>query len=151
MGDIMTHKIAQDGAKLAPRWPQEAPRWRQECACARAFVGPRRGAWPQEAPREGQDGPNKSLKSLGKIKIFAYGWRNDPQDSPRWRQVGIKMASMAPRWPQDGTRWPKVAPRWPQAGPKRTRNGPRWSNTAPRMRVHMRTVGGASRGHLEPC
>ena len=66
---------------MAPRWPQIAPIWL-----------------------------SKSLKTLGKINIFALG----PHLGPKKPHDGPRLPKMAPRWLHEDPRWPQDGPRSPQ-------------------------------------
>ena len=124
-----THKIpdmAQDGPKIAPKWPQDGPK--TAAGRPQTGVSPGRGAnfatsamQPQiHSPR----GPKVALRRL-----------RTAQDQPRWAQDGPKMA-------QDGPRRPKMAPRGPQAEPSsalsRAKSRATWGN-----RLFHSHVGGA--------
>ena len=89
-------KLAQDGPKMAFRWPQHGHKMAQD--------GPR---WPQ-------DGSNMDPR-----------WPKVAQDSPKWARQGPKKpnngSKMALRWHRKAPRGPKMAPkrpmmasRWPQ-------------------------------------
>ena len=76
-------KIAQDGAKLAPRCPRSPGRPQK---------------WPQEAPKRPQDGPEVAPGS-------PQDGPNRPQDgpkmAPRWHKMAQGGPKMAPSWPQE--------------------------------------------------
>ena len=78
--------MAQDGPKLAPRWPQEAPKRHRD------FMN------------------FFSLPEFMKIWVARKAPR-EPQDGPRWPQDGAKMAQAGPKMTP---RWLEMAPSWPQ-------------------------------------
>ena len=135
--------MAQDGPKMAPRWPQDGPkmvyndgRWAKIAEDGQTSGGKNihheSTMWPQEgqtraqeAAKCPQDGPKMRP---GGPKMAQDG----PKTGPRWPQDGPQVA---PRWPQDGPRWPKLAPRCSQAvprWPKMAPGGPRSSPEAPK-------------------
>ena len=63
------------------------------------------------------------------------------EDSPRWRQVGAKMAwpqdspKMAPRCAQTAPGRPKMTPRWPQDDPSWSQHGPIMALKAPKTKL----------------
>ena len=82
--------LAQDGPKVAPRWPQMAP------------------TWPKMAPRWFKIAPRWPQDSLRCSRMASKS-----------HQDGHKMAQDATRRPQDRPRRHKMAPRSPQNCPTR--------------------------------
>ena len=92
-------KIAEDGPRMVPRWPQDgpkmAPRWPQD--------GPKMAPrWPQDCLQMAQDSPERAREGLGKpnngpktaaspglrvrtrVLVLTLGlWRPLPHDRPR--------------------------------------------------------------------
>ena len=112
---------------VTPRHHLDGRRWspdnskRVHGGCDVDLAGPR---WLQKASRWLQIArrlPLKSLKTMWKNNIFAFGLHSGAKESldgPRWSQDG-------PTWPQDGPRWSQDGPRWPQDGPKMAQDDPK--------------------------
>ena len=88
--------MAQDGPKMAPRWPQDGQ-------------------------GRSQDGCERLDDRIYRLKI-GFKPRSGPKDGPKMAQDGPKMVQDGPKTAQDGPKMaqdgPKIAPRWPQVGPK---------------------------------
>ena len=105
---VRSRKIAQEGPKMAPRWPQDGPK-----------MAPRRPQeGPKTAPRRPQDGSQWHLQLT--LNYLSLG-EGPPAEGPRCLHEGPRRP---PRGPKRLPRGSKEAPRGPKTAPQRLPNCP---------------------------
>ena len=112
---VMGRRTAQDGSKMAGRWPKRRPRGHE--------------AWPKRGPRGSQDGPKMAQGGPRRVPKQPEMAQGGAKTAPRkcgflldfrtfsfmfgdGAQVGLKVA----------LRWPKLAPRWRKIAPRRSQD-----------------------------
>ena len=144
--------MAQDGANMAPRTPQDAPRW-AKMAPTRHQNGTKNGYYVGNAEKQKIDDSSTLLlipvsKTVSKSDHLRSFFLRCPQAGPKRSQDGPKLAprgqevasrwpraapggaKMASGWPKTAPRWPNMVPRWPKIAQDGPKMAPRWPKKA---------------------